>query len=555
MHTPSQCHALISAPQPACEEKTALHTLQQRYPHLIDAQLLQADLGPYARQALLVAWQLHHEAATAKGEANLAREALTAANCRANEQQRRVSTAFTERADVHWAAFQGMKSVHESLAALLSLMVDLLPGKSAAHLSSVIGSHPASPVAQKGNEPPSEPLCPLVERCQTLLEAGLTVLSEAYDQRTADIGCKSPFRVVRQMRDVTVQFGPRWFDTTDNATQTHPLAPPSGSPKQITKIPCEGRQPQRPSRPEPASAPVDLTLQLELEGELDAVWRENHALRGFKFETEKQLVVVLRERMEHRREIERLGQQCEELARETDRMQSRLTAAYERKLGSCQRSLLRLKQELLQERQEKDELRSLVPTVLSAGQPHLHTGKLRVMEGRLAFVLNSRPFIVKAVWSAYNITQRLRDATAGSHLNPKAVAALKALEAELRTLVADFFTGDERRHLDIPGWVCGPPSAAAPSRASTPTHAVPRAPGTGTSTASSRSSSGGGKWALKRCPCPSPSPPLPQTTTRTPASDVSLRPSLHLGRVYNTPDHIRASQSLRSLEDDFASCV
>lgn len=27
--------------------------------------------------------------------------------------------------------------------------------------------------------------------------------------------------------------------------------------------------------------------------------------------------------MEHRREIERLGQQCEELARETDRMQSR----------------------------------------------------------------------------------------------------------------------------------------------------------------------------------------------------------------------------------------
>lgn len=128
----------------------------------------------------------------------------------------------------YWAAFQGMKSVHESLAALLSLMVDLLPGKSAAHLSSAIGSHPAlgiasarwkvcitiwclvfgpcccsfrfdvvcfytpqdidpakrlnrsnshsnlqpdglqfqftaSPVAQKGNEPPSEPLCPLVE--------------------------------------------------------------------------------------------------------------------------------------------------------------------------------------------------------------------------------------------------------------------------------------------------------------------------------------------------------------------------------------------------------
>jgi len=80
-----------------------------------------------------------------------------------------------------------------------------------------------------------------------------------------------------------------------------------------------GPHPQRPSRPEPASAPVDLTLQLELEGELDAVWRENHAqdrlrcvmktvhlphefrpgapggaLRGFKFETEKQLVVVLR---------------------------------------------------------------------------------------------------------------------------------------------------------------------------------------------------------------------------------------------------------------------
>eukprot|EP00667_Euglena_gracilis_P009568 EG_transcript_9724 len=459
---------------------------------------------PRVRQALVTAWQLHHDNAELQEEIGRLRQAAATVAQRDRERQRRMSVELTKRGDQQWAAAQRLGGVAQHLHTLLALMADVLP-LDAAERRAFAASLPR-PVDEAGHadvDPEAEPgeptLMALAEACGVLVERGLEVLSLAYDRRCAELAAASPLKqtlVARPHHDVAVQVGSgasgvgRPASVGTHAAEQASLA---AAACHTDMYGTEYAQRERRRSQDLLAAVRTLETQLQealrdradLEGEVHAAWCEARELRQQRHAAEQRVLGLTRERWQHCGEVQRLSRQCEALAEETQRIQGQLSAAYDRKLASYQRKVTRLTEQLDQERRQREELLCLPPDPRPTATPPLarpgpgeHTEAEAVgAKGRLAFLLNSRPFIVRAVWTAYGMARQLRGAVDPQRVNAVMDRQSRALEAELRWAVSEFFTEDEKRHLDVPV-ACrrgkavphgGPPSLAGsppPSRGS-----------------------------------------------------------------------------------------